>query len=86
MPTLNFSYETPGERRDYERAIAFVVKMRHLGQSRLRRTQVLMSSTSLTELFPPSPKSLLDSQHFVSQTRLFPDFSADPLTIRGCVA
>ena len=30
--------------------------------------------------------SLLDSQHFVSQTRLFPDFSTDTPTLRGLVA
>lgn len=31
MPTLTISYETPEERRDYERAIAFVAEMRQLG-------------------------------------------------------
>ena len=31
MPTLIISYETPEERRDYERAIAFVAEMRQLG-------------------------------------------------------
>lgn len=31
MPTLTITYETPEERRDYERAIAFVAEMRQLG-------------------------------------------------------
>jgi hypothetical protein len=31
MPTFTISYETPEERRDYERAIAFVAEMRQLG-------------------------------------------------------
>lgn len=31
MPTLTITYDTPEERRDYERAIAFVAEMRLLG-------------------------------------------------------
>lgn len=31
MPTLTINYSTPEERRDYERAIAFVAEMRELG-------------------------------------------------------
>jgi hypothetical protein len=31
MPTLSITYDTPEERRDYERAIAFVAEMRQLG-------------------------------------------------------
>ncbi len=31
MPTLTITYETPEERRAYERAIAFVAEMRQLG-------------------------------------------------------
>jgi hypothetical protein len=31
MPTLTISYDSPEERRDYERAIAFVAEMRQLG-------------------------------------------------------
>lgn len=31
MPTLTITYSTPEERRDYERAIAFVAEMRQLG-------------------------------------------------------
>jgi hypothetical protein len=31
MPTLTITYETPEERRDYERAIAFVAEMHQLG-------------------------------------------------------
>ena len=30
MPTLTFTYETPEERRDFERAINFVAEMRRL--------------------------------------------------------
>ncbi len=31
MPTLTITYDTPEERRDYERAIAFVAEMHRLG-------------------------------------------------------
>ena len=31
MPTLTITYDTPEERRAYERAIAFVAEMRRLG-------------------------------------------------------
>jgi hypothetical protein len=31
MPTLTITYDTPDERRDYERALAFVAEMRQLG-------------------------------------------------------
>ena len=31
MPTLTINYNTPEERREYERAIAFVAEMRQLG-------------------------------------------------------
>jgi hypothetical protein len=31
MPTLTITYSTPEERRDYERAIAFVAEMHQLG-------------------------------------------------------
>ena len=31
MPTLTITYGTPEERREYERAIAFVAEMRQLG-------------------------------------------------------
>ena len=31
MPTLTITYDSPEERRDFERAIAFVAEMRQLG-------------------------------------------------------
>ena len=49
MPTLTITYSTPEERRDYERAIAFVAEMHQL----VFRPRMAASSTLVKHFVSP---------------------------------